>query len=115
MDTFLKSLQVLSLPQSKVLGEGQPLSRGLPQSVSILGLDSGATHRGMHRGAECCLFRRLLAADRHWLPHRVPQTAVPRGAQGAELQEELRRHLPFSGEVRFESQSWFVFEACACV
>ena len=50
MDTFLKSLQVLSLPQSKVLGEGEPLSRGLPQSVSILGLDSGATHRGMHRG-----------------------------------------------------------------
>lgn len=85
-----------------------------PQSQPLLLRDSDLdpTQWEPSEGAPASLPRGLLAAGCHRLPYHVPQTAVPRGAQGAELQEKLCRHLPFSGEGRGERQSGFV--GCVC-
>ena len=67
---ILKSLQVLRLPQSKVLGEGELLSRGLPPPVPILRLDSGA-----HTG-ECAVLLSFQETAGCW-PPLAPSPRTP--------------------------------------
>lgn len=110
---ILKSLQVLRLPQSKVLGEGELLSRGLPPPVPILRLDSGA-----HTG-ECAVLLSFQETAGCWPPlapsPRTPNCCPVWCPRGRASRRTMLASSIFRWRTIRKPELIYVWGVCMCV